>query len=145
MCVEGSLSHRVARHEDELSVLLAQASLVSGREIESVYPNVGEMDAGDLRWHRGRSEPEEPDGRFGARADGVGHPRESVAHDHHHVEVVADEPDFGVERRVLREVPPRAVRLVGRTTCQTVSPVLRLTATMKLSVVGFSDPSCSHV
>src|SRR5436189_232129 len=48
---------------------------------------------------------------YGALAHGLDHPRDRIAHDGHHVEVVADEPELRVERGVLGEVPSRLVRL----------------------------------
>src|SRR5579884_241986 len=98
MRVERALRRREPLDEYELAVLGADAPFVLRRQ-------VGLLAGAD------RSEVDDGDRTGGRLPDRVQHREHAALDDRHHVAVVADEPELGVERHELRQVAPRLVRL----------------------------------
>lgn len=70
----------------------------------------------DARRHLRELDPEQVDRSRRALADRFHHPGDGLAHNRHHLEVVADNAEFGVERRVLGQMAGGVVRLRRRRT-----------------------------
>jgi len=111
MGVERPLHERESRDESEVAVLGAEPSLVLRCEVDIVDARVREMHPWDFVGHAREADVEKADGGRGLVSDRLDHLGDDCTDDCHHVEVVDDEGELGVERRVLRQVSRRVVRL----------------------------------